>query len=141
MSKYYNGLLVAVVVCSAVNGITASEKTSEPSFIESTQERLKDTAVCYGVGYALLHYFGTSVTPVFALMGTDFERNWAKARGEKFSFGKTVTTFGQELGDSFLTANKAIIRSHRIAAPVVFGSSLAWHMLDSLDKYNANKAK
>lgn len=130
MNKYYNGLLLAVVLCSAVGGLIALEKLEKPSFRESTQEMLKITALSYIGSYGLFHSVGTGlIAPFEAACGTDWERCMAKSRGEKFSFGKTLSTFGNELKENVSEINRRLIRSHRIAAPVVFGSSLAWHYI------------
>ena len=125
--KKNNSLFLAIaILCSVIGGVIAQD--IEQSFRESTQHILKETAVGYVLGYGVLHYFGTALAPFAALMETDFDRYVAKQRGKSFSFKKTLFTFGNYSREAFFEFNKKIIKTHRIAAPVVFGSSLAWHI-------------
>ena len=136
--KKNNSLFLAIaILCSVIGGVIAQD--IEQSFRESTQCILKETAVYYVLGYGVLHYFATGLAPLWAMMSTDLERSMAKARGEKFPLGKTVVTFGKELREGFLYMNKGLIRSHRIVAPVVFGSAFISNTLNMAENMAGKK--
>ena len=125
--KKFNAVLIILLIGFSLSSI-ASEECSKPSFMRSTQQRLKETAKWYGLGYGALHAFTIgALIPFAALMETDFDRFMAKEKGESLSLKKTVLTFGNYSREAFFDFNKAIFRTHRVAAPVVFGSAIAWH--------------
>lgn len=121
--KKYNGLLMAFLVGFSVS-LIASEDTKK-SFVESTKEDLAIGSILYATVYASATIVGNCFwVPFVGLIEASIERGQARENGQKISFKKTANTFAKELKDEFLM-NKGIIRSHRVAAPVVLGGIVA----------------
>lgn len=126
MKKY--SLLIVGLLSLAMVSLTALEDTKQ-SFVESTKEDLKIASILYAAGYMSVTLVENCLlVPGEALIKTNIERGLAKQSGQKVSLRKTAHTFAKELKDEFLYINKGIIRSHRIAAPVVLGSVVAYNM-------------
>jgi hypothetical protein len=127
VNKFYNGLLLAVVV--SLSGLVASEKQF---FDESTQNALQKPlrwylgayTAAWGIGNVLNVAFTTFFSPFAVVMGMAWKDS--KLIDQALSPLSNVKQGNREIC-------KALLKTTPVTAPIIFGSVVAWH------KYKQNR--
>jgi hypothetical protein len=134
MNKYNKGLLVAALCSIASNGLIASQAKARPFFDESTQKTLEKTAKRYAYGYMGIYGAGTGLAVVGTFVATPLMAMFSLVTKDAKVLGEALNPFAtaRELNRGIY---RQIHRSHFLAAPCVFGTSLVYH------KYKQNNTK
>ena len=125
--KNYNSLIIALFMGFFGSTIAQQEKSRSFSLEASTQQSLKETAKWYAYSYGLLHYYSIGLASLVAIVVTHGEMHMAKMIDEKVPLSKIITTFGRGFKGCCYDLNKRIIRTHAVAAPIVFGGTVAYN--------------